>query len=271
MLAARLYRVFPRKLEKVMKFYDPFTKEHVTGLAEMAGVAAKVWGLGYVEARLLRLAARLHDLGKDIDDYYYCIVTLPKKLGIHDLDLSRMKVEHPFQSENLLDREDFYAPVELRILIRNHHDVRLLFADPDYQDLPAHGKAVVRAALEKLMVLDWLGGYTEVFRPSNWFDHVALDTDAIAAGIKARYGHVFEIDVASFVEKLLAHHEALIILRGNMRHHPPLIGGFIKSWTEEPHHYRQRNPFESLKDQISSLRPEKDLAGVKISNPLTKT
>ena len=121
----------------------------------------------------------------------------------------------------------------------------------------------MRAALEKLMVLDWLGGYTEVFRPSNWFDHVALDTDAIAAGIKARYGHVFEIDVASFVEKLLAHHEALIILRGNMRHHPPLIGGFIKSWTEEPHHYRQRNPFESLKDQISSLRPEKDLAGVK--------
>ena len=261
-LAARLWRISSRALENILKFYDPFTREHVAGLTELAGVAAGAWDLDYAGARLLRLAAQLHDLGKDINDYYYCIVTLPKKLDAADPDLKRLKNDHPSHSVKFLKAEGMDVPVELQLIIRYHHDVGSLLADKAYQNLPDHGKAMVRVTTERLQILDSIGGYSEVFRPSNWFDHIALNKDAIINGIKARYGREFKIDVDALVEKLLAHHEALVILRGNTRHQPALIGGFIKSWTEEPHRYHV-NPFESLKDQIASLRHEKDLSGIK--------
>ena len=79
--------VFFKELETVLKFWhDPFTKEHAMALAEIAVVAAN-WGFKYVEVRLKKLAARRGDLGKDIGDYYYCIVTPRAYLGPNHPDL----------------------------------------------------------------------------------------------------------------------------------------------------------------------------------------
>lgn len=94
---------------------SPYTLGHSTGVAELAGQAAKELGLPDAEQRHLRLAALLHDLGS---------VSVPNGIWdrsgpLNPIEWERVRL-HPYQSERILSK----APPlrQAAFLAGRHHE-----------------------------------------------------------------------------------------------------------------------------------------------------
>lgn len=256
------------KMERVLQLYDFITRKHVENVAGLARVVKDILGLSYREAKMLELVAWLHDLGKSINDNYLSILFTPRKLDYDDENLHKLMIEHAFQSENKLDELGYNIPLKLRLAIRNHHRflVRrgayrdLLLADPDYQGLSPEKKKQVVRLLDVFMIIDSLSAYTEVSRPSNWFDNIVFDEDAIVKKIKERYGDVFQIDIEELVRKILENPSARKLLEHNTEHNPSVIAGTMKEWAEKTSIY-DVNYLYILTGQITSMKEDADLTG----------
>lgn len=233
------------KLEKaaILSKYDPITRKHVENVFSLIRLLKNKFDLSREELKLLLEAALKHDLGKSRPEYYG-IVVIPTKLAPDDEILKKFITEHAFISDHIVEElEQAYGirtPLEEHIIIRNHHSREILFADPDFIDLPIEKKKRVRKLQEILMIIDWLCGFTERFRPPNWFDRVTIDAEDIIEKFKKRYGGIkyeFLLNFEEIVPQILQNQRAYELLKVNSRRDPFLIAQAMKSWVGEFEHY----------------------------------
>jgi HD-GYP domain-containing protein (c-di-GMP phosphodiesterase class II) len=109
---------FDAALEAVADFTDvksPYTIGHSRGVADLAGEAARLWGLGGQAAALVRRAGLVHDLGR---------LGVPNTIWDKHGSLSHAETErvrlHPYLTERMLASSPALAP--LAAVAVQHHE-----------------------------------------------------------------------------------------------------------------------------------------------------
>jgi HD-GYP domain-containing protein (c-di-GMP phosphodiesterase class II) len=109
---------FDAALEAVADFTDvksPYTIGHSRGVADLAGEAARIWGLGGQAATLVRRAGLVHDLGR---------LGVPNTIWDKHGSLSHAETErvrlHPYLTERMLVSSPALAP--LAAVAVQHHE-----------------------------------------------------------------------------------------------------------------------------------------------------
>ncbi|MBI4846612.1 MAG: HEAT repeat domain-containing protein [Candidatus Omnitrophica bacterium] len=235
----------------ILGMYDPITRKHVSNAYELAKILAVIYKLNPEESRLLKGAVLKHDLGKSRKGYYD-VVVIPKKLTPGDDMLEKFRIEHSFISDNLLEEYQIETSIKEHLLVRNHHRPDILGNDPDYTALPEDEQMQVRKILEMLMVIDSICGYTETFRPPNWFDNISFNADNFAEIFKSRYeklGYEFILNIKEMILSLDSNAKAQEIIEANSRHDPFLIAYAMNSWINQRDYY-----LELLKERVADLK-----------------
>ena len=104
-------------LEAIADFTDlksPWTIGHSRGVADLAGAAARLYGLPDGEARLVRRAGLVHDLGRlGVSNAIW-----DKAAALTQAELERVRL-HPYLTERMLASSDALAPLG-EIAVQHH-------------------------------------------------------------------------------------------------------------------------------------------------------
>ena len=102
-------------MAEMIEMRDPYTAGHQQNVAQLADRIAREMGLGEDRCRMIRLAALVHDIGKNAIP----IDLLVKPTGLSPLEFDMVK-QHVEAGYHVLSRIEFAQPVA--DIMRQHHE-----------------------------------------------------------------------------------------------------------------------------------------------------